>query len=92
VTKSGDERVELAAKADAEGGVEQGGEQRERGGDYAEQRDRGGEADDPNDRENQPDQLGEFQRRHWFAFTGRGDARSPAKPANVFGTDNFIGG
>ena len=59
-----DERVDLAAQADAEGRVEEGRDEREAGGDQAEQLDAGGEADDADDGEHEADQLGELQRRH----------------------------
>ncbi len=58
-----DERIELAAEADAEGCVEERRDEREAGGDQTQQRDAAGEADDADDGEHEADQLGELQRR-----------------------------
>ena len=69
-----DERIELAAKADAEGRIEERRHQREAGGDQTEQRDAGGESDGADDGEDEADQLGELQRRHRFRL---GDGREP---------------
>ena len=61
-----DERIDLAAEADAEGRVEERRHEREAGGDQAEKRDACGESDGADHREHEADQLGELQRRHGF--------------------------
>ena len=66
-----DQRVELAAQADAEGRVQKGRHQCERGRDDADQGYAGGESGDADDREDQADQLGELQRRYGFALLDR---------------------
>jgi hypothetical protein len=70
------ERVKLAAKADAEGRVQEGGHQSGRSGDNAQQWRDTGESGNATDREDQADQLSELQRRHRFAF---GDRSQPGR-------------
>ena len=68
-----DERIELAAKADAEGRIEERRHKCESGGDQAEQRDACGEADRAGNGEDEADELGELQRWDGFAFGDRAE-------------------
>jgi hypothetical protein len=70
-----DERVELTAKADAEGRVQERRHEREARGDEAQKRDADGEPDDADEREHEADQLGELQRRYRLPFGDRSEAR-----------------
>ncbi len=68
--------VELTAKADGEGGVEERGDQGEPGGDQSERAEPRCESDGADDGEDEPDQLRELQRRHRFLL---GDRREPRR-------------
>ena len=75
-----DERIDLAAEADAEGRVEERRDQREAGGDQADERNARGESDDADDGEHETDQLGELQRRHGLLLGDRREAGSDEAP------------
>ena len=74
--ETGDERVELAAEADAEGRIEERGDQRERGGHQAQRRQPEGEAGSADHREQEADELGELQRRHGLPIRHGAEPRS----------------
>src|ERR1700756_4231873 len=68
-------RVELAAKADAEGRIQEGGHQSGRGGDNTQQWRDTGESGNAADSEDQADQLSELQWWHRFTFGDRSQPR-----------------
>ena len=68
------DRVELAAQADAEGGIEEGGRKGRRGGDGADQERARGESDNTGERKDEADELGELQRRLRFALLDGAEA------------------
>ncbi len=77
-----DERVHLAAKADAEGRVEEGRDQREGGGHQAEAaRSPSAKPAGADHREQEADELGELQRRHGLRLGRPGPSRGATKAA-----------
>src|SRR6185437_7184480 len=68
-----DEQVHLAAQADAEGSVQERGNQRQRGRRDAETGDTCRVADDADDREHEADALREPRRSFRFKFFRRGE-------------------
>ena len=69
-----DERIDLAAKADAEGCIEERRHEREAGGDQADEWDARGEPDGAHRGEHEAHQLGELQRRHRLLLGDRSEA------------------